>query len=106
MPTPQLRDELQTTVRELRGFQDKFDADFRQKVKEVLERYRISYEGKFSELSLSLASAALARIGSLSDIPRSAASGGQIIYYKKFVGPTPAGDAAEFLELLSTKLPK
>jgi hypothetical protein len=112
MPMSELRDELKTTARELRQFQENFTADFRrtlsdrEKTKEVLETYRISYESKFSDLSFSLASAALSRIGSLSEIPNSAASGGQIVYYKKFVGPTPAGDAAAFLELLSTKLPK
>lgn len=112
MPTPQLRRKIEATIKELREFQNRYDIDIRssssdrEKLKEVIRTYAADYNTRFSELSFSLAAAAINRIGVILSMPRPASSGIQIVYYKKFVGPTPASDAAEFLDLLSNKLPK
>jgi hypothetical protein len=109
MPTPELRRQLQATANDLRAFQLQFTAAFRQvlpdiaKANEVGETYRAEYEKRFLEPSFSLASAAMSRIGTIT-LPKTANSGSQIVYYKKFVGPTAAGDAATFLEALSEGL--
>jgi len=111
MPIPELRRQLQSTANELRVFQNQYTVNFRQsvpdttKMREVIDAYKTDYDKRFSELSFSLASAAMSRIGMIT-LPKAASSGGQIVYYKKFVGPTPAGDAATFLEALSERLPK
>jgi hypothetical protein len=112
MPTPVLRRKIEATANELREFQTRYTAELKlaisdtAKMKAISETYRSDYDKEFSELSFSLASAALNRIGAIPGISRPASSGGQIVYYKKFVGPTPASDAAAFLDFLSNKLPK
>jgi hypothetical protein len=91
IPTPQLRRELQSTANELRVFQTQYTADFRQAVSDtakldvVMGTYRADYEKKFSELSLSLASAALSRIGTLK-LPKSANSGGRLCITRNLLG--------------------
>jgi hypothetical protein len=111
LSTPGLRLELQTLAHTLHEIQAQYTAEARQAISDkkdtspVFEKYNAIYQDKFADLSLALASAALKRIGTLSDVSRSAQSGGTFVYYKKFAGPTPAGDIAAFLDLLSVKLP-
>jgi hypothetical protein len=111
MSTLELKRQLRDTAHNLRHIQDQFTAEIgravpdRTNVSEVFKKYTEMYEDKFSSLAFSLASAALPRIGMLSTIPRKAASGGQLLYYKRFHGPAPAGDIAAFLDLLSDQLP-
>lgn len=89
MATPELRQRLQDTANSLRQMQEQFTNDFRaaipneEKVREVGKRYAERYEKQFAEITVSLTAASMERIGTLSNLPRSAASGGQIIYYKK-----------------------
>ena len=109
MPTRELRRQLQATANDLRAFQVQFTAAYRQalpdraRADEVGETYRVEYEKRFLEPSFSLASAAMSKIGTIT-LPKAANSGGQIVYYKKFVGPNAAGDAATFLDTLSEGL--
>jgi hypothetical protein len=109
--TPELRQRLRDTANSLRQMQEQFTSEFRaaipdnEKVRDVGKRYADLYDRQFAEIAISLSAAAMARIGTLSDLPRAADNGGQIIYYKKWVGPTPGGNAAEFLDLLSVRLP-
>lgn len=111
LSTPELKTHLQALAHTLLEIQEQFTAEARQtggddkKWVTVFQKYNGIYQEKFADLSFSLASVALKRIGTLSDVPKSAASGGELIYYKKFAGPTPAGDMAAFLDLLSVKLP-
>jgi hypothetical protein len=111
MPAPELRGELRANAKELRRFQERFLAEFQQaeddaKRKEIITTYGQAYEDKFADLSLALASAAIGRIPS--GIPArstSATNGAEIIYYKKFVGPQPAANAADFLDFLADNIP-
>jgi CspA family cold shock protein len=109
MSTPELKRQLQYTAHDLQRFQDQFTTEMGKAGPDrnfaVLKKYTTRYEEDFSSLTFSLASAALPRIGLLSNVPRRAASGGQLLYYKTFPGPTSAGDIAAFLDFLSSRLP-
>jgi CspA family cold shock protein len=109
MSTPELKRQLQYTAHDLQRIQDQFTTEMGKarpdRISAVLKKYATMYEEKFSKLAFSLASAALPRIGMLSNVPRRAASGGQLLYYKLFPGPTSARDIAAFLDLLSSRLP-
>jgi CspA family cold shock protein len=109
MSTPELKRQLQYTAHDLQRIQDQITTEMGKagpdRISAVLKKYATMYEEKFSTLAFSLASAALPRIGMLSNVPRRAASGGQLLYYKTFPGPTSAGDIAAFLDLLSSRLP-
>jgi cold shock protein len=99
MSTPELKRQLQYAAHDLQRIQDQFTTEIGKagpdRTSAVLEKYAIAF---------SLASAALPRIGMLSNVPRRAASGGQLLYYKIFPGPTSAGDIAAFLDFLSNRL--
>jgi hypothetical protein len=107
----ELKGQLQTLAHTLLEIQAQYTAEARQAISEkkdtkpVFQKYNAIYQDNFSDLSLALAATALKRVRIVSDVPRAAASGGQLIYYKKFAGPTPASDIAAFLDLLSVKLP-
>jgi hypothetical protein len=114
MSLPELKAVMQANVAELRDLQRQFDNDFfepghkypeREKAAAVYEKYKAIYNKDFSQKSLDLASAALIRIGSVSNLSRDANLGGQVVYHKMFVGPRPAEVAALFLETLLTNLP-
>jgi cold shock protein len=109
MSTPELKRQLQYTAHDLQRIQDQFTTEIGKagsdRTSAVLKKYATMYEEKFSTLAFSLASAALPRIGMLSNVPRRAASGGQLLCYKIFPGPASAGDIAAFLDLLSSRLP-
>ena len=103
MSTPELKRQLHYTAHDLQRIQDQFTTEIG--TSGALKKYTTMYEEQFSTLAFSLASAALPRIGMLSNVPRRAASGGQLLYYKTLPGPTSAGDIAAFLDLLSSRLP-
>jgi len=109
MSTPELRRQLQYTAHDLQRIQDQFATEIGKagpdRTSAVLKKYATMYEEKFSTLAFSLASAALPRIKTLPNVPRRAASGGQLLYYKTFPDPTSAGDIAAFVDLLSSRLP-
>jgi CspA family cold shock protein len=109
MSTPELKRQLHYTAHDLQRIQDQFTTEIGKagpdRTSAVLKKYTTMYEEQFSTLAFSLASAALPRIGMLSNVPRRATSGGQLLYYKTFPGPTSAGDIAAFLDLLSSRLP-
>ena len=109
MSTPEIKRQLQYTAHDLQRIQDQFTTEMGKaspdRISAVLKKYATMYEEQFFKLAFSLASAALPRIGMLSNVPRRAASGGQLLYYKLFPGPTSAGDIAAFLDLLSSRLP-
>ncbi|MCS3449557.1 MULTISPECIES: hypothetical protein [Bradyrhizobium] len=111
MTLPDLKRELLTTANSLRLLQNKYTASFREarsdttNFRNFADAFRSEYEKNFAERSFALASAALSKLGPVT-LSQSATNGGAVVYYKKFVGPTPAGDAASFLEALSEKLPK
>jgi hypothetical protein len=110
LSTPELRKRLALTATELQGVQKQFDQDFEsalrapdKSVNNVSDKYRPIFE-RYADLSFSLASAAMGKIGSLSSIPNEAMQGSILVYHRKFAGPKPAQDAANFLNFLSTKL--
>jgi hypothetical protein len=111
LSNPELREQLQILARSMLDLQVQYTAEGRQAISAkqdtdpVFKKYNAIYQDKFANLSLFLASEALKRIKIVTDVSRSAQSGGSFIYYKKFAGPTPAGDIAAFLNLLSVKLP-
>ena len=109
MSTPEIKRQLQYTAHDLQRIQDQFTTEIGKagpdRTFAVLKKYATVFEETFSTLAFSLASAAVSRIGMLSNVPRRAASGGQLLYYKIFTGPTSAGDIAAFLDLLSNRLP-
>ena len=109
MSTPELKRQLRYTAHDLQQIQDRFTTEIGKagpdRTPEVVKKYTTMYEEEFSTLAFSLASAALPRIGMLSNVPRRAASGGQLLYYKTFPSPTSAGDIAAFLDFLSSRLP-
>ena len=96
MSTPELKRQLQYTAHDLQRIQDQFATEIGKagpdRTSAVLKKYATMYEEKFSTLAFSLASAALPRIKTLSNVPRRAASGGQLLYYKTSPDPTSAGD--------------
>jgi hypothetical protein len=110
MSTPELKRQLHYTAHDLQRIQDQFTTEIGKagpdRTSAVLKKYTTMYEEQFSTLAFSLASAALPRIGMLSNVPRRATSGGQLLYYKTFPGPTSAGDIATFVDLLSSRLQK
>jgi hypothetical protein len=113
MPIPELRKSLNSTATDLRHLQDDFSKEFSTAIKSLPDHSQVEvvstkyvnlYEERFSKTALSLASAALSKIGSIdgADMPRQAQLGGSVVYFAKFVGPMPGQEAAGFLEYLSS----
>ncbi|WP_316236832.1 hypothetical protein [Bradyrhizobium sp. SZCCHNR1015] len=117
MSVRDLKARMRATVHDLNAFQANFEKDFydpghkypsKEKAREVRDKYSAEYREKFSKLALSLAEAALFRIGrrvDASELSRQANDGGRIILHERFVGPAPATEAAAFLAGLESKLP-
>lgn len=110
LSTADLRKRLISTANDLENIQNQLDQDFRVAERTqaafigVYEKHRATLE-RYFDLSHSLACAALAKIGKLSAIPAEAASGGILVYHRKFAGPKPAHGAAVFLSFLAAQLP-
>ncbi|WP_315796031.1 hypothetical protein [Bradyrhizobium sp. SZCCHNRI3043] len=117
MSVGDLKARMRATVHDLNDFQANFEKDFydperkypsKEKAREVRNKYSAEYREKFSKLALSLAEAALFRIGRRvdgSELSRQANDGGRIILNERFVGPAPATEAAAFLASLESRLP-
>jgi hypothetical protein len=111
---------VQSVVSELRRFNSDYRRDvfppytkvgplpeeYTRRSKDNWEKYRAAYEEKFSKLALSLASEMLARVGRIegSSMSPSAAEGGNLVYYGRFVGNDPATHTADFLETVANAL--
>lgn len=114
MPTAELQREMRNVATKLRELQNNYRAEARQAFSsddknktfnEVFQKYDTIYQDQFADLSLSLAASALKRIGQATDMSREAQSGGALVFYKKFAGPTPASDIAAFLDTLADRIP-
>lgn len=114
MSSTELKQAMQALIGELRTLQRQFDDEFfepghkypgHEKADAVLQKYAATYKTEFSQKAFDLASAALSRIGRLSNLSRDANYGGSVVYHKMFVGPRPADGAATFLETLEGHLP-
>lgn len=75
-----------------------------EEIGKVVGRYAAEYKRGIAREAHSVASELLSRLMSATFTTASAANGGRVVYYKTFCGPTPASDAADFLDELARQL--
>ena len=73
--------------------------------KHFMNSYAVEYRARFVLSALSLASEFLSRLTTVTPSTLSATNGARMLLYKAFAGPTPASDAADFLDYLEQQLP-
>jgi hypothetical protein len=111
MANADVQNELHAVAGRLRELQSQYSEELKQtgydreKWRAVSEKYRLLYEDKFAQQSFDLAAAVLSRVASI-QTTGPANDGALLVFYKKFAGPTPAGNIADFLEFLADHIPK
>lgn len=106
----ELHKKLASATSDLKGIQKLLDQDYgiaktEADFQDVFEKHRPTLE-KYADLSFSLASAAMAKIGKISAVPGDVGHGGMLVYHRKLIGPKSAQEASSFLDFLATKLPR
>jgi hypothetical protein len=112
----ELKERARAISSDLRALQRRFEEDARKltrlpqggiedhEFKAFSEKYYSEYQEGFAKGALSIASELLARLGTATATSRGARSGGGMLLYGAFAGPTPASDVAEFLDSLTQQL--
>lgn len=98
----QLQQHLQQTLAALPRTQDREAR--RSAVTAAYNALTDDYAKHFKGSDFDLGCEFLARLGKVDDVSNSAKSGGEMLLYKAFAGPTPASDIADFLDFLAGKL--
>jgi hypothetical protein len=109
-----LKDKMLSTASSLRDFHNQFVQALLIPYKQLSDKqreeigikYHDMYADKFSKVTLSLASEAIPRIGTIesSSLPTEIQEGALVVHSGTFAGPRAALTAAEFLEMLASRL--
>jgi hypothetical protein len=114
----ELAQRMRTTATDLRQLQQDYNAASSELIQRaagdtnklhewwppMADKYTAIWDNKFAQPTLSIASEALARVGSVSSDSRAFVLGAGTVLNGKFAGPNPAGEAADFLDELAAEL--